>query len=51
MFNPTEIKQGLIAAVAAIVLTVTAVGAAVAPAEAVASPVFASLQADRSTHG
>lgn len=51
MFNPTEIKQGLVAAVAAIVLTATAVGAAVAPAEAVASPVFASHQADGSARG
>jgi hypothetical protein len=42
MFNTSELKQSLIAAAAAIILTATAVGAAVGPAEAVAQPVFAA---------
>jgi hypothetical protein len=46
MFNMSEIKQGLVAAVAALVLTATAVGAAVGPAEMVQGPVLAAAQLD-----
>jgi len=41
MFN-TDIKHSLLAAVAALVLTATAVGAAVGPAESVQGPILAS---------
>ena len=46
MFNMSEIKQGLVAAIAALVLTATAVGAAVGPAEMVQGPVLAAAQLD-----
>jgi hypothetical protein len=46
MFNTSELKQGLIAAVAAIILTATAVGAAVGPAEAGAPAVFAAATSE-----
>ena len=46
MFNISQFKEGLIAAVAAVVLTATAVGAAVAPAET--GPVLAQIQNERS---
>jgi hypothetical protein len=51
MFNMSEIKQGLVAAVAALVLTATAVGAAVGPAEMVQGPVLASVQIDGTVRG
>jgi hypothetical protein len=51
MFNMNELKQGLVAAVAALVFTATAVGAAVGPAEAVDAPIFASLQIDGTVRG
>ena len=41
MFN-TDIKHSFLAAVAALVLTATAVGAAVGPAEAGNGPLFAA---------
>jgi hypothetical protein len=44
MFNTTEFKQGVLAAVAALVLTATAVGAAVGPAEAVQGPILAAAE-------
>ncbi len=43
MFNIDKIKEGLLAAVAAIILTSTAVGAAVGPARAVETAPVASL--------
>ncbi len=44
MFDTSKIKQGIVAAIASVVLTATAVGAAVGPAETVASsPVYASV--------
>jgi hypothetical protein len=46
MFNISQIREGLIAAIATVVLTATAVGAAVGPAET--GLVVAQLQADRS---
>ena len=46
-----QIKQGALAALASVILTATAVGAAVGPAEAVdAAPVFAAVQADAASH-
>jgi hypothetical protein len=51
MFDMDSIKQGIVAALAAVILTTTAVGAAVAPAEAVASPAFAALQAGEALRG
>jgi hypothetical protein len=45
MFN-TEFKQGLIAAIAALVFTATAVGAAVGPAETGNRTIFAAAQTD-----
>jgi hypothetical protein len=45
MFNSEKIRQGAIAAVAAIVLTATAVGAAVGPARALETAPAASLRA------
>jgi hypothetical protein len=51
MFNMNEFKQGLVAAVAALVFTATAVGAAVGPAEAVDAPIFANLQIDGTVRG
>ncbi len=50
MFNLSEMKQGLIAAAAAILLTATAVGAAVGPAEAVSAPVTAAFQPGAAAH-
>ena len=48
MFD-TKFTQGLVAAFAALVLTATAVGAAVGPAEAVQGPILAAAtQADAS---
>ena len=44
MFNMNEIKQGVVAAIAALVLTATAVGAAVGPAEAGNGTLFAAAQ-------
>ncbi|HEX8578441.1 MAG TPA: hypothetical protein VIA98_07530 [Allosphingosinicella sp.] len=46
MFNWTEIKQSLVAAVAALVLTTTAVGAAVGPAENLDGALIAAAQVD-----
>lgn len=44
MFNIERIKQGIVAGVAAAILTVTAVGAAVGPARAVeTAPVSATI--------
>ncbi len=51
MFNFSDIKQGLVAAVAALVLTATAVGAAVGPAEAIQGPVLAAAQTDGAVRG
>jgi hypothetical protein len=51
MFNMNEIKQGLVAAVAALILTTTAVGAAVGPAEMVDGPVLAAHQIDGTVRG
>jgi hypothetical protein len=51
MFNFSEIKQGLVAALAALVLTATAVGAAVGPAEAVDGPVLAAASVDGTVRG
>jgi hypothetical protein len=48
MFNTSQFREGLIAAVAAVVLTATAVGAAVGPAET--APVVAQFQAGGSAH-
>lgn len=44
MFDISKIKQGAVAAIASVILTATAVGAAVGPAETVAnSPVYAQF--------
>ena len=44
MFDTSKIKQGAVAAIASVILTATAVGAAVGPAEAIAdSPVYAAV--------
>ena len=53
MFNLSEMKQGLIAAVAALVLTVTTVGAAVGPAVATADSgtVVAAVSVDGTLRG
>jgi hypothetical protein len=52
MFNSTDLKQGIVAAIAALILTTTAVGAAVGPAEAVAGPlVAAATQTDGTVRG
>ena len=52
MFNMNEIKQGVVAAIAALVLTATAVGAAVGPAEAVDGPILAAAhQIDGTARG
>ena len=52
MFKMNELKQGVVAAVAALVLTATAVGAAVGPAEAVNGSVFAAAhQIDGTVRG
>jgi hypothetical protein len=51
MFNMNELKQGLVAAVAALVLSATAVGAAVGPAEAGNGSVFAAHQIDGTARG
>jgi hypothetical protein len=51
MFNMNEFKQGLVAAVAALILTATAVGAAVGPAEAVDRPVLAAASVDGIVRG
>lgn len=51
MFNASELKQGLVAAIAAVILTATAVGAAVGPAEAVQGPVLAGAQVDGTLRG
>ena len=52
MFNMNELKQGLVAAVAALVLTATAVGAAVGPAEAGNGTLFAAAhQIDGTARG
>ncbi len=48
MFNISQIKESMIAAVAAVVLTASAVGAAVAPAET--GPVVAELQSGVAAH-
>ena len=46
-----HIKQGALAALASVILTATAVGAAVGPAEAVdAGPAYAALPADGSAN-
>ncbi|HEY0411729.1 MAG TPA: hypothetical protein VGD66_01140 [Allosphingosinicella sp.] len=45
MFDTDKIKQGVIAALAALVLTATAVGAAVGPARAIETAPVASLRA------
>jgi outer membrane biogenesis lipoprotein LolB len=51
MYDFSKIKQGALAALASVILTATAVGAAVGPAEAVqASPVYAAVQADGATN-
>ena len=51
MFNMNELKQGLVAAVAALILTATAVGAAVGPAETVDGPILAAALADGTVRG
>jgi hypothetical protein len=48
MFNISQFKEGLVAAIAAVILTATAVGAAVGPAETGA--VVAQLQPGGSAH-
>jgi hypothetical protein len=45
MFNSSKIKETLVAAVAAVILTSTAVGAAVGPARAVETAPAAALLA------
>ena len=52
MFEMNQIKQGAVAAVAAIILTATAVGAAVGPAEKVGTaPLFAKAEAAATLNG
>jgi hypothetical protein len=51
MFNMNEWKQGLVAAFAALILTTTAVGAAVGPAEAVDGPILAAASIDSTVRG
>jgi hypothetical protein len=47
MFDLSKIKQGAVAALASVILTATAVGAAVGPAGAVqAAPIYAAAQPD-----
>ncbi len=51
MFDFSQIKQGALAALASVILTATAVGAAVGPAEtATAAPAYAAVQADGATN-
>ena len=45
MSNPSQIKQTLVAAFAAVLMSTVAVGAAVGPSQAVASPVGVSTHA------
>ncbi len=45
MSNQSQFKQTLLAAVAAVLMSSVAVGAAVGPAQAVASPVGVSIHA------
>ncbi|MBV8687534.1 MAG: hypothetical protein JOZ90_13450 [Alphaproteobacteria bacterium] len=45
MFDFTKFQQGVVAAIAAFVLTATAVGAAVGPARAIETAPAASLRA------
>jgi hypothetical protein len=44
MFDIEKIKQGVVAAIASVILTATAVGAAVAPAETTSTVLFAQVQ-------
>ncbi len=45
MSNPSQLKQTLVAAFAAVLMSLVAVGAAVGPAQAIASPVGTTLNA------
>jgi hypothetical protein len=49
MYSTGNIKQAVVAAVAAVILTATAVGAAVGPAET--GPVYAQVQANGTLNG
>ena len=52
MFDTDKIKEAMLAALAALILTSTAVGAAVGPAEAVDGPILAAAhQIDGTARG